>query len=380
MSATLEKIIFSGKIVKKMKSEIELINQIEAYLRGELSAEETAAFEKLRNEDPAIDHKVVEHQNFVNQITDYAERKRLVANMEAAHQQLDIEALKADLVPTSFKVRNLFNKYRINTAIAATVAIFTVFATLFSTGYFSKNITNNYSALKRDINNIRRSQNALIKGINVMPDKGPINPGQFGGTGFALSANGYIVTNYHVVKDADSVYVQNSDGESFKVKQIYVDPAFDIAVLQIVDTGFKTLAALPYTFKKLGSDLGEDVYTIGFPREDHVVNRGYLSSLTGYAGDTVAYQVDISVNPGNSGGPLLDSKGNVVGIINAKQMQAEGAAFAIKSSYILQSIGAIPQDSLDTKLILNKKNTLKGLSRTDQIKKLKNYVFMVKVY
>jgi serine protease Do len=363
-----------------MKSDMELINQIEAYLRGELSVEEQAAFEKLRSEDPAIDHRVVEHQNFIGKLTDYAERKQLNADLEAAHQQLDIEAIKADMLPASVKIRTLVNKYRFNTAIAAAVALVTVFATLFSTGYFSKTITNNYSALRRDINSIKRSQNALIKGINDMPDKGSANPGQFGGTGFALSRDGYVVTNYHVVKDADSVYVQNSDGESFKVKQIYVDPAYDIAILQITDSAFKTLSSLPYTFKKSGSDLGEDVYTIGFPRDDHVVNRGYVSSLTGYEGDTVAYQVDISVNPGNSGGPLLDNKGNVIGIINAKQMQTEGAAFAIKSNYILQSISAIPQDSLETKLTLNNKNALLGLSRSDQIKKMKKYIYMVKVY
>jgi serine protease Do len=363
-----------------MKSEIELLNLIEAYLKGELSAEEHAAFEKLRNDDASIDHKVVEHQNFINTIAEYGQRKVLIADMEAAFQQLDIEEIKVHILPVSVKIRTLFRKYRFNTAIAATVALVTVFATLLSTGYFSKTITNNYSALRRDINNIKRSQNELIKGINDIPGKGPVNPGEFGGTGFALSSNGYVVTNYHVVKDADSIYVQNSDGESFKVKQIYVDPAYDIAVLQIVDSGFKSLAALPYTFKKTGSDLGEDVYTIGFPRDDQVVNRGYLSSLTGYAGDTVAYQVDISVNPGNSGGPLLDTKGNVVGIINAKQTQTEGAAFAIKSNYILQSIGAIPQDSLDAELTINKKNSLSGLSRTDQIKKMERYIFMVKVY
>ena len=363
-----------------MNSELEMINRIEAYLRGELSVEDKAAFEKLRIDNPAIDHKVVEHQDFINHITDYSHRKQLMSDMQMAHEQLDIEALKSEMLPASFKIISLINKYRFNTAIAAAVAIVTVFATLFSTGYFSKTGTNNYSALRRDINNIKRSQNELIKGINDMPEKGPVNPGQFGGTGFALSSNGYVVTNYHVVKDADSVYVQNADGQSFKVKQVFVDPAYDIAVLQIIDPEFKSLSTLPYTFKKSGSDLGEDVYTIGFPRDDQVVNRGYLSSLTGYAGDTVAYQVDISVNPGNSGGPLLDNKGNVIGIINAKQTQTEGAAFAIKSNYILQSIDAIPQDSLESKLTLNKKNSLSGLSRTDQIKKLKNYIFMVKVY
>ncbi|HYK76560.1 MAG TPA: S1C family serine protease, partial [Daejeonella sp.] len=168
--------------------------------------------------------------------------------------------------------------------------------------------------------------------------------------------------------------------ESFKAKQVYVDPAYDIAVLHITDSNFKSFQSLPYTFKKSASDLGEDVYTIGFPRDERVFNKGYLSSLTGFAGDTLSYQVDISVNPGNSGGPLLDNKGNVIGIINGKQTQAEGAAFAIKSNYLLRSLASIPQDSLEDRLVLNKKNSLAGLSRTDQIKKLKDYIFMVKVY
>ena len=363
-----------------MKSEIELVEQIEAYLNGKLSDTEKLAFEKLRADNPEIDLKVVNHQNFVSQITEYGLRKKLLTDMDEAHELLDITSIKAEVFPTSYKIRSIFKKYRLNTAVAASVAIITVFSTLFFTDYFSKTITNNYKALRRDINNIKLSQSRLIKGINDLPVQGPVNPGRFGGTGFALSANGYVVTNYHVIKDADSVYVQNAEGESYKVKQIYVDPAYDIAVLQIVDPEFKSLASLPYTFKKTGSDLGEDVYTIGFPRDDQVFNRGYLSSLTGFGGDTVAYQVDISVNPGNSGGPLMDTKGNVIGIINAKQTQTEGAAFAVKSNYIIQSIGSIPQDSLEAKLILNKKNTLIGLSRTDQYKKVKDYIFMVKVY
>ena len=381
MPAAFEKIVFSNdRITEKMKSDFDLINRVEAYLRGELSSQEEADFNKLRAADPALDLKVVEHQSFMNQISEYGMQKQLLSNMESIHEELDIPGIKEEVLPATYKVKILWNKYRFNTAIAASVAICAVLVTLLSSGYFNKSISTNYSALRREINSIKRSQNQLIKGINDRPATGPVNPGQFGGTGFALSSNGYIVTNYHVVKDADSVYVQNSDGESFKVKQIFIDPTYDLAILQIVDPGFKSLSALPYTIKKNSSDLGEDVYTIGFPRDERVFNKGYVSSLTGYAGDTVAYQVDISVNPGNSGGPLLDNRGNVIGIISGKQNQTEGAAFAIKSNYLLQSIASIPQDSLEDKLVLNKKNSLKGLSRTDQIKKLKEYIFMVKVY
>lgn len=364
-----------------MNKDIELTEKIDAYLRGELTAAEVSDFEKKRREDTDFDLRVVEHHNLTRHLSEYGKRVQLTADMNAIHEELDVHSLKQELVPESPVIRRLWKKYRINTAIAASVALITVGGTLLSTGYFSKSIATNYSLLRREINSIKRSQNALIKNINDKPAKGPADPGQFGGTGFALSSNGYLVTNYHVIKGADSVYVQNSDGESFKVKQIYIDPAYDIAVLQITDPEFKHLASLPYTFKKSTSDVGEDVYTIGFPRDDQVYGEGYVSSRSGYSGDTIAYQVSIPVNPGNSGGPLLDNRGNIVGIINGKQTLADGAAFAIKSSYVLKSLEAIPQDSLDEKLSLNKRNnSLAGLSRKDQFKKMQPFIFMVKVY
>lgn len=361
-----------------MKKDTEIVNLIDAYLRGELSPSEAADFQRQRSNDPAFDLTVVEHENLVGHLTEYGNRVRLTSEMNAIHEEMDVEALKREVKPDLPVIYKLWNKYRVSTAIAATVAMIAVFGTLFSTGYFDEKISDSY--LRRKISSIERSQNALIKNLKDKPVRGPVNPGQFGGTGFALSSNGYLVTNYHVVKDADSIYVQNSAGESYKAKQIYIDPSYDLAVLQIVDTAFKDLAALPYTFKKSASNVAEGVYTVGFPKDDLVYNEGYVSSKNGYAGDTVAYQVSIAVNPGNSGGPLLDNKGNVVGIINRKQTLVDGVAFAVKSSYLLKSIEAIPQDSLLDKLILNKRNLLSGLKPSEQFKKLEPYIFMVKVY
>ena len=380
MPAAPEKTFFSSLNKKMMKSDIELTNQIDAYLRGELTESELIDFENKRIKDPAFDIKVVEHHNLLNHLSDYANRLKLTSEMNVIHESLDIFTLKNEVAPDAHIIKRLWKKYRVNTAIAASVALIAVCGTLLSTGYFSKSISTNVSLLRREINSIKKSQNALIKDINDKPSKGPVNPGQFGGTGFALSSNGYVVTNYHVVQGADSVYVQNSDGEAFKAKMIYIDPAYDLAVLQIIDPAFKDLDVLPYSFKKSASDVGEDVFTIGFPRDDQVYGKGYVSAKNGYAGDTVAYQVSIPVNPGNSGGPLLDNRGNVIGIINGKQTMVDGAAFAIKSTYILKSIDAIPQDSLDEKLTLSKRKNLSGLSRKEQFKKLEPFIYMVKVY
>lgn len=358
-----------------MNNEVDLINRIEDYLHNRLTDSEKEQFEAMRAQDATLDHKVVEHKAFLASLTEYGERKAMLSQMEAIHQDINVAALKEEVIPARVKIVSLWKRYKINAAIAASVALFAVFATLLSTGYFSKRNASNYSALRREVNSLKNSISRVNSSV-----KGPVNPGIFGGTGFALSTEGYVVTNYHVVNGADSVYIQNSKGTSYKVKTIYVDPVYDIAVLKITDPDFTEFAPLPYTFKKSTADLGEDVFTIGFPRDSSVYNKGYLSALTGYADDTTAYQVDISVNPGNSGGPLINNRGNIIGIIKGKQTQSDGVAFATKSDYLLKSIETIPQDSLVNKLGVNKKNGLTGLRRTDQIRKLKDYVFMVKVY
>ncbi|MBD3749719.1 MAG: trypsin-like peptidase domain-containing protein [Sphingobacteriales bacterium] len=360
-----------------MKSEIDLIKRIEAYLFQEMSEEELVAFENERKSNAELDHKVVAHLDFLKTIKGYGERRDLRLAMNEIHEEMDIEALKEEWVEKPSKLVVLWNKYKRNLAVAASVAIAFTLITLYSTGQFdTESHSSKYSELKRDMENIKRSQNALIRNYNNNNN----TESQYGGTGFALSSNGYIITNYHVVKDADSVYVQNNKGDAYKVQTIYVDPTFDIAILQVQDSTFKTLPSLPYTFKKTDSDLGEDVYTIGFPKDDIVYGKGYLSSATGFGGDSTAYQISIPVNPGNSGGPLMDSKGNVIGIVSGKQTQADGAAFAVKSDFLLKAVNNIPQDSLGKKITINQKNNLGRLSRTQQIKKMQDFVFLVKVY
>lgn len=364
-----------------MESEIDLIKKIEAYLFQELNEKEKADFDNQRSTNPALDHKVVEHLNFLKTIQYYSEKKRLKAEMDSIHQTLDINNITYSVTETSSNIINLWQKYKTNWAIAASVGIICTIITLFSTSQFTKNSHNsNYSALKRDMESIKKSQNALIKGYDISTPNTNANQSQVGGSGFALTNNGYFVTNYHVVEGSDSVYIQNNKGQSFKVNIIYINPTYDIAILGISDSTFTNLPTLPYTFKKSLSDLGEEVYTIGYPRDEVVYGKGYLSSATGYGGDSTAYQVSIPVNPGNSGGPLLDSRGNVIGLIKGKQMLTDGAAFAIKSNYILQSIENIPQDSLKKKLNISKQNNIAGLTRTQQIKKMEDFIFMVKVY
>lgn len=365
---------------------MKMTDQIEAYLRGEMTEREKAEFEKLRATDPLLDQQVVAHQTFIEQLKDYGNKHTLISEMNAIHETLDMQAIKDEVLPKSLIVRKLWDKYRMNAAVAASVALLAVFSTLFSTGYFSKRnaLVSGYNALRREMSKevdrkIQRSKKELMQNIKAHSMQGPVNPGEFSGTGFALTASGYIVTNNHVIVDADSIYVQDNNGNSYKARKVYAQPQYDIAVLQIIDKNFASLKSLPYTFKKSAADLGENVYTLGFPREELVLGTGYVSSRTGYKGDTVQYQIDIPVNSGNSGSPLLDTKGNVLGIISGKENNVDGASFAVRSKYLIEVLNDAPED-IKINLELNKKNSLSGLSRKDQIKKIQDYVFMVKVY
>ncbi|RYE18135.1 MAG: serine protease, partial [Sphingobacteriaceae bacterium] len=300
--------------------------------------------------------------------------------LNAIHEEINIDAVKEALGIRQNRVITLWRNHHSKISVAASVAIFAVMMTLFFTGYF-QNQQSHYNALRRDLDNVKRSQNALIRDITgKSAHKANLSPGNFGGTGFAVNTSGDIITNYHVIDGADSIYVQNSNGESYKASAIYTNKDYDLAVLRITDPTFKHLSALPYAFKKTKADLGEDVITLGYPKDSVVIGKGYLSSFTGFENDSLAYQVAVPVNPGNSGGPLLDSYGNIIGIIKGKQTQVDGAAFATKSSYLMKALQEIPADFTGKKIYLNSKNTLSKMNREQQFKKLQNYVFMVKVY
>lgn len=362
-----------------MENDQQLIELMDSYLKGELSRLEAIQFEKRCAEDSALKGKFIEHQSFIDHLASYGKRKQFLADLRHAEEHFFYTS--APIVGRKISsIKKLWDNYRSHFAVAASVALLAISSTLLISSHFSDKGDTSYSILRREVNNLKRSQNALMKNINDKSVNHFDDSGRFRGTGFAISANGHVITNYHVVQGADSIYIQNGAGFALKVKQVYVDPTCDLAVLEVVDGRFKGFGNLPYSFKAAASDMGEDVYTIGFPDDKSVYGRGYLSSLTGYAGDNLAYQVSIPVNPGNSGGPLLDSQGNVIGVISGKQTHVDGAAFAIKSKVLLKSIETISQDHLERKLILSKKNTLAKLNRKDQIKRLQDYIFMVKVY
>lgn len=365
----------------------QLTEAIERYLSGEMSAEERTHFEQLRRENADIDSKIAEHLHFTGLLNQYRERIELENRLNAIHNEIDVHALVEEMTVHPSWVIQLWRNHHSKISVAASVAIFAVLTGMFFAGYFSNKNQPHYQELRDQIESVKLSNARLDHKANILANeiasrKKMLSPSNYKGTGFAVSANGYIVTNYHVIGNKfDSLYVQNSAGESYHAVKVYADPVYDVAILKIDDESFRGLPSLPYSFKRSKSDLGEVVYTMGYSEGDSpVMDQGYVSSANGYKGDSIKYRVSIPVNPGNSGGPLVNSKGNIIGIIAGRETQTEGASYAIKTGYLYKALQNVPLDSLSGKLSLSNKNTLTGLTRVQQIKKLQSYVFMVKVY
>ena len=174
------------------------------------------------------------------------------------------------------------------------------------------------------------------------------------GSGFAITSNGFIITNYHVVADSTKVKVIKN-GIEYSATVVASDTSNDIAILKI-SQATKPLSLI--TSRKV--KIGNNVYSMGFPNVQlqgisPKFTSGVISSLTGLQDDPKHFQISVPVQPGNSGGALVDEKGNVVGIVTAKLSQkvaisttgtiAENVNYALKSSYVLIMLESMPNIS-----------------------------------
>lgn len=191
-----------------------------------------------------------------------------------------------------------------------------------------------------------------VQSLNPFGDSGPnwgdeldekLEKEQSSGSGVIISQDGYILTNYHVIEGSDSIMVTLSGGEEVKAKIVGVDSTTDLALLKIDKTGL-TAATLGASSSV---QVGELAIVVGNPLGEELsgtVTVGVISAKnrTLNVENTVLnlIQTDAAVNPGNSGGPLLNSKGEVIGVLTAKRIYAgvtedghtiyaEGISFAI---------------------------------------------------
>ena len=154
------------------------------------------------------------------------------------------------------------------------------------------------------------------------------------GSGFAVSEDGYLVTNNHVIEGCQKIYVHRK-GKKHQTNVVYYDRQNDLALLK---GDFQPDAVLSLTSAK--PQLAQDIYVSGYPFGMNVsssvkVTKGIISSLTGIGNNLAEMQIDAALQSGNSGGPILDEYGNVVGVAVAK----------LDVKFALDNFGSIPENT-----------------------------------
>lgn len=155
------------------------------------------------------------------------------------------------------------------------------------------------------------------------------------------------------------------------------DKQNDLAILRITDVSFKPLTNIPYTFKYTTSNVGEDCFVLGYPLIstmglDIKLTNGIISSKTGFEGNIAEYQMSAPIQPGNSGGPLFDKNGYIIGVVCAKHREAENAGYAIKASYIRNLVDLLP-----TSITMPQTNLLTGKALPKQVELASKAVCMI---
>lgn len=205
------------------------------------------------------------------------------------------------------------------------------------------------------------------------------------GSGFFVTPDGYLVSNHHVIKSAKSIYVKTKGG-FVQAKIISVDSQNDIALLK-VGGSYQPVPLVQSRDVKLGAS----VFTLGFPNPElqgvaPKLTRGEISAVSGIQDDPRHFQVSVPIQPGNSGGPLVDGSGNVIGIITARlsenaSLTSSGALpqnvnYALKSSFLAAFLEA--QSEVSARL--PKPHTSRDQKLEDLVKDVEPSVALVVTY
>ena len=189
----------------------------------------------------------------------------------------------------------------------------------------------------------------------------------------------YIVTNYHVIEGATEITVKGVNNYYSVAHPAYVvlaDKNNDLAILKIKNESI-SLKEVPFTISDKLADVGESVFVLGYPLratmgDELKLTNGIVSSRTGFQTDISSYQISAPVQPGNSGGPVFNGDGVLIGVLNAKHTGTENVSYAIKVTYLKNLIELLP-DKINFPAI----NQLSGKSLPEQVKEIRGFVYII---
>jgi S1-C subfamily serine protease len=200
------------------------------------------------------------------------------------------------------------------------------------------------------------------------------------GTCFLISPKGYLITNYHIVKGNKVFKIRGISGDfnkNFEADVVAVDIDLDLALLRFKDQSL-SFNEIPFSLGSQSNLQGSKAYVLGYPLTSQMgqeikITEGIISANSGYKGTVSQYQFSAAVQPGNSGSPLFNEKGELIGVINSKLFGAEGAGYAIKSAYLSTFLKMVESAN-----IVFPSTSVNIANLAEMTSKLKQYIFIIK--
>ncbi len=350
---------------------------IDRSLLGTLSDAEKEKFERLLEEQSGIREEYEAAKEIFTALEEQHNHENWSRELDVIHNDMTGTNAKASKRVNTTKRRRFFSTL----AIAASISVLTFISTLFvmKRNIYKINVRENSVTyqLKGNLDSLNMSFGHLKTSLDSIKHHVPQTyTGSFGSC-FLVSQNGYFITNHHIIKNAKELHIVNKTDSTivWKARPIYEDPILDLALIQIIDSAYFEHTPL---IADENEQLGSDLYSLGFPKKDIVYGEGVLSSENGHNGDTLSIQTSIPANPGNSGSPIFNKKGQIVGIITARHPHNVASTYAVKPQFIKLFLNNTP-DSLQISSNPYNSQKFKQLEQVNKIKQLRKFVFRLEV-
>jgi len=359
--------------------ELYIAQTAEADAAGNLTPAQRMDLDIRMSADPEFAQAYKEYYHTLSSLREAGRRSGFKAILRDIHNEVTTKK------PVTKRFINFRPQYLRMAGMAASVALLTSAITVWTIRHNEPKsvVSKNLQLVRHEMERIKRTQQhqqQQIAEIKEVADASiaPAPQSNYSGTGFALSNDGYLVTNYHVVEGSENLQIVTRNGSSHSATIIAFEPKNDIALLKIEDKDFQFGSGeLPYSLLKGRATLGASIYTLGFPQDEVVYNEGYIASRNGFEGDSNQYRLEVPAGPGQSGAPVVDATGQIIGIIRSMDARTESRTYAVTSHTLLRLLKDVPKDKRPR---LPKTNRMAGLSRQQQIEKLQDYTCLVKVY
>ncbi len=339
---------------------------VELYCLDLLEGEDKNTFEQELSTNVELRKMVSEQHAFIRLIQHKTNKELITNQLELIRKEnkSKIQKINIDLVAH-------VNKYWKTAGIAASVAFVASLLTFgIAKNRYEKLLTSSNQNLAKVANEVTK----IKKNLHKPAPEQPKGSSKKSGTCFVIENSGYAITNAHVVGNGNNVYIFTDDGIGHQTKVINVDNDLDLALLKVEEKEFSfSEKKVPFTIAKGASNIAQKVFTLGFPKSSIVYSEGYVSSEFGRNDDSSRYQLMLPSDPGVSGSPVFDEKGNITAIINSRESLGSSTTYALKSKKLYNFLKGTENLTLPN-------GNLNGKTRSEQIAQLKDFVCIVKVY